>query len=35
MELHDLYFDEGLIQKKFEEIMIINQNLEIQKIKIN
>ena len=35
MELHDLYFDEGLIQKKFEEIIIINQNLEIQKIKIN
>ena len=35
MELHDLYFDEGLIQKKFEEIIIINQNLEIKKIKIN
>ncbi len=35
MELHDLYFDEGLIQKKFEEIIIINKDLEIQKIKIN
>tara|TARA_Y100000816_G_scaffold220917_1_gene165923 strand:+ start:660 stop:950 length:291 start_codon:yes stop_codon:yes gene_type:complete len=35
MELHDLYFDEGLIQKKFEEIIIINNNLEKQKMKIN
>ena len=35
MKLHDLYFDEGLIQKKFEEIIIINKNLEIQKIEIN
>ena len=35
MELHDLYFDEGLIQKKSEEIIIINKDLEIQKIKIN
>mgnify|MGYP001204786343 FL=1 len=35
MELHDLYFDEGLIQKKFEEIIINKKDLEIQKIKIN
>ena len=35
MEYHDLYFDDELIQKKFEEIIIINKNLEKQKLKIN
>ena len=35
MEYHDLYFDDELIQKKFEEIIIINKNLEKQKLRIN
>ena len=35
MELHDLYFDDELIQKKFEEIIIINMNLDKQKLQIN
>jgi len=35
MEYHDLYFDDELIQKKFEEIIIINKNLEKQKLEIN
>ena len=35
MEYYDLYFDDELIQKKFEEIIIINKNLEKQKLKIN
>ena len=35
MEYHDLYFDDELIQKKFNEIIIINKNLDKQKLKIN
>ena len=35
MEYHDLYFDDELIQKKFEEIIIINKKLEKQKLRIN
>ena len=35
MEFNDLYFDDKLIQKKFEEIMIINKNLEKKKLEIN
>lgn len=35
MEYHDLYFDNELNQKKFEEILIINKNLEKQKLIIN
>ena len=35
MELYDLYFDDELIQKNFEEITIINEKLEKQKLKIN
>ena len=35
MELNDLYFDDKLIQKKFEEIMIINKNLDKKKLEIN
>ena len=34
MELYDLYFDDELIQKNFEEITIINEKLEKQKLKI-
>ena len=35
MEFNDLYFDDKLIQKKFEEIMIINKNLDKKKLEIN
>ena len=35
MEFNDLYFDDKLIQKKFEELMIINKNLEKKKLEIN
>ncbi len=35
MEFHDLHFDDELIQKKFEKIIIINKNLEKQKLEIN
>ena len=35
IEFYDLYFDDELIQKKFEEIKVINKNLEEQNLKIN
>ena len=35
MKFHDLYFDDELIQKSFEEITIINKKFEEQKLKIN
>ena len=35
IEFHDLYFEDQLIQKNFDEIKIINKNFEIKKLKIN
>ena len=35
MEFNDLYFDDELIQKKFEEIKIINKNFDKQNIGLN
>ena len=35
IEFNDLYFDDVLIQKNFDEIKIINKNLEKQKLKMN
>ena len=35
IEFYDLYFDDELIQKKFEEIKVINKNLEEQNLEIN
>ncbi len=35
IEFYDLYFDDELIQKKFEDIKIINNNFQKQNLEIN
>ncbi len=35
IEFQNLYFEEKLIQKNFDEIEIINKNLEREKLKVN